>query len=476
MQIEPGQELILEVLKPTLGGDGLARHEGMAVFVPGVVPGQRVLARVASVKARHAKAELLEVVEQSAEHVPPGCPHFGVCGGCDWLHMEYGRQLHWKRELVRETLRHIGGVDAVVAPTIASPVTRGYRNKMEFAFSPQAVMPKRTDDSSKNTFAVSTGPAIGMRPRNMANLTTPIRTCLLCPQEMVDVQDIVGRWAANSGLDAYDPNTGKGFWRHLVLRRGDDPNYLMACLITSHDPRGEDMGPRLAEHFVSHAPQVKTVVHEVRRGRSLVAQGERVISVTGPDELLYELGGMTLAISSRSFFQTNTHSADRLYEVVRDFAGLSGRETLWDLYSGVGALALYLARGASEVLGFEMEPAAVRNAEANAARNARSLPRTRCRFLAGDVARTIPRAISDNLTKKPDVIVADPPRAGMQPAIIARLLEIGAPKLILVSCNPATLARDVKSLSSLYVSGRIQPVDMFPHTSHIECVAELSSR
>ncbi|GAB6060120.1 23S rRNA (uracil(1939)-C(5))-methyltransferase RlmD [Desulfonatronum parangueonense] len=476
MRIETGQELLLSVHKPTLGGDGLARHEGMAVFVPGVLPGQRVLARVASVKTRHARAELLEVVEQSPEHVPPECPHFGICGGCDWLHMEYGRQLHWKRELVRETLRHIGGIDVEVASTIASPSIREYRNKMEFAFSPRAVTMSRPDDFSKSPRILSAGPAIGLRPRGIANLTTPIRTCMLCPQEMVDVQKIVGQWAAKSGLDAYDPDSGKGFWRHLVLRQGDDSNHLMACLITSDDLRGKDMGPRLAEHLAGHAPRVKTVVHEVRRGRSPVAQGERVVSVTGPDELLYELGGMTLAISSRSFFQTNTRSALRLYEVVREFAGLTGGETLWDLYSGVGALALYLAIGASDVLGFEVEPAAVRNAEANAARNARGLGQTRCRFLAGDVAKTIPRAMNANLTTKPDVIVADPPRAGMQPAIIAKLLEIGAPRLILVSCNPATLARDVKNLSPHYVPGRIQPVDMFPHTSHIECAVELIMR
>lgn len=467
----------MDVLKPTLGGDGLARHEGMAVFVPGVLPGQRISARVSSVKARHAKADLLEVLEQSAEYVVPDCPHFGLCGGCDWLHMGYDRQLDWKRKLLQETLRHIGGVDAEVAPTIAAPLVHGYRNKMEFAFASRAVTkdPAGSLDPMGNRVTFSSGLTLGMRPRGLANLVTPLRSCCLCPQEVMDVQCLIGQWAGATEFTAYDPDTGRGFWRHAVLRHADQGR-MMVTLITSDDPQGQDVGPRLAAHLKDHAPQVITVVHEQRKGRSLVAQGERTISTTGPDELFHELDDMRLAISSRSFFQTNTRAAERLYAVVRDFAAMSGRETLWDLYSGVGGMALYLAPKAVQVVGFEIEAGAVHNAEANAVRNARRLSRTSCRFLSGDVAKTLSLVHTDETFKAPDVIVSDPPRAGMQPAVISRLLEIAAPKLILVSCNPATLARDVKALASGYALRRVQPVDMFPHTSHIESVAELVAR
>lgn len=474
MAVHGGQELTLDVVKPVLGGDGLARHEGMAVFVSGALPGQRLLARISSVKARHARAELVEVLEQSLDYVPPDCPHFGLCGGCDWLHMEYGRQLHWKRELVRETLRHLAAEDVQVMPTIASPLIRGYRNKMEFAAASRVVT--GTSDTTAGLAAVKTGVAVGLRPRGLANAVVPIRSCALCPQAMVDAANLVGKWTEEAGLSAYDPDTGRGFLRHVVVRQGADPGHLMLSVITGNDPRGREVGLRLAEYvtrnLAHHCQTALSVVHETRMDRALVAQGERTVSVTGPKELIHELGGLKLAISSRAFFQVNSGTAEKLLDVVADFAGLSGRESVWDLYSGVGAMALNLAGKAARVVGFETEPQAVRDARANARRNGIA----NCRFEAGDVSRTIPRFLDGSASERPDVIIADPPRAGMRAGVVDRLLKIGAPKLILVSCDPATLARDIKRLAPAYRPGRVQPVDMFPHTSHIECVAELRLR
>ncbi|SMP49202.1 23S rRNA (uracil1939-C5)-methyltransferase [Desulfonatronum zhilinae] len=483
MAVHDGQELTLDVVKPVLGGDGLARHEGMAVFMPGALPGQRVLARIVSVKPRHARAELVQVQEQSPEYTPPLCPHFGVCGGCDWLHMEYGRQLHWKRELVRETLRHLAAEDVQVMPTIASPLLHGYRNKMEFAAASRIVTgPSDTpyttgpSDTTAGLAAVKAGVAVGLRPRGLANAVVPIRSCALCPQTMVDAANLVGKWAGEAGLSAYDPDTGRGFLRHVVARHGADPGHLMLSVITGSDPQGREVGPRLEEYLsynlAHHSLTALSVVHETRMDRALVAQGERTVSVTGPKELIHELGGLKLAISSRAFFQVNSGAAEKLRDIVADFAELKGRETVWDLYSGVGAMALSLAAKAARVVGFETEPQAVRDAQANARRNGI----TNCRFEAGDVSRTIPQVLGGASSERPDVIVADPPRAGMRADVVDRLLEIGAPKLILVSCDPATLARDVKRLALGYHLCRVQPVDMFPHTSHIECVAELRPR
>jgi 23S rRNA (uracil1939-C5)-methyltransferase len=470
MDINIGQELTLDVVKPVLGGDGLARHEGMAVFVSGALPGQRVLARISSVKARHAKAELAEVLEQSPDYVPPVCRHFGVCGGCDWLHMAYDRQLHWKRELVRESLRHIAAADVQVSPTIASPLTHGYRNKMEFAAA-TTIVTGASDIRGWST--APAGVAVGLRPRGLANAVVPVQSCSLCPQTLVDAANLVGKWAEGAGLSAYDPDTGIGFLRHVILRRGTDPGRLMIALISGKDPRGGEVGQRLAEYLTrnlaQHSLTALSVVHETRKDRALVAKGERTVSVTGPKELIHELGGLELAISSRAFFQVNSWAAEKLRDVVADFAELKGRETVWDLYSGVGTMALSLAGRAARIVGFETEPQAVLDAQANAQRNGMA----NCRFEAGDVSRTIPRVLHSTVSERPDVIVADPPRAGMQADVVARLLEIGAPKLILVSCDPATLARDIKRLATGYRPRRIQPVDMFPHTSHIECVAEL---
>ncbi len=474
MAVHDGQKLTLDVVKPVLGGDGLARYEGMAVFVSGALPGQRVLARIASVKPRHARAELIQVLEQSPEYTPPVCPHFGVCGGCDWLHMEYGRQLYWKRELVRESLRHLAAEDVQVMPTIASPLLHGYRNKMEFGAASRIV--NGPSDTTEGRTSVKVGVAVGLRPRGLANAVAPIRSCTLCPQAMVDAANLVGEWATETGLPAFDPDTGSGFWRHVVLRCGTDPGRLMISVITGNDPRGKEVGPRLAEYVAKrmahHSVTDLSVIHEARKSRSLVAQGERAVSVTGPKELVLGVGGLELAISSRAFFQVNSGAAEKLCDVVADFAELSGRETVWDLYSGVGALTLSLAGKAAGVIGFETEPQAVRDAQANARRNTIS----NCRFVVGDVGRTIPQVLGGASPERPDVIVADPPRAGMRADVVDRLLDIGALKLILVSCDPATLARDVKRLASGYRLCRVQPVDMFPHTSHIECVAELCLR
>lgn len=496
MSIQAGQELLLNIEKPVLGGHGLGRVDGMAVFVQGALPGQRIRARITACKPRHARAELLDVLIQSPDFTPPGCPHFGLCGGCDWPHMDYGRQLYWKTELVRETLRHLGQTEVDVAPAIPSPVVDGYRNKMEFAFGPPAAV-------SENNAHEAVPFVLGLRPRAQAAQAVGITSCRLCPGGMLDIQRLVQQWALDTGLPVYDPDSGKGFWRHLVLRQGhpgpDSPASpanqaspdILAVLITSPHPRARGIGRSLAEYLGQHAPQVRSLVHATHKGRSLLALGERIVFKSGPGTTTHHLENLELTVSSRSFFQSNTLGAEQLYAVIRDYAGLSGREALWDLYSGVGGIALSLAPYAARVIGMESVTQAVRDAQANARQNNLA----HCRFLAGDVVQSIDQAMGRTvgrtvgrarrpaiqsgsphiLATRPDVIVADPPRAGMQPKVVARLLEIHAPKLILVSCNPATLARDIKLLSPTYRVKRVQPVDMFPHTSHIECVAELAA-
>lgn len=460
-----GQEVLLDIKKPVMGGHGLGRLDGMAVFVEGALPGQRIRARITALKSRHAWAEIVQVLEESVDFTPPGCPHFDVCGGCDWLHMDYGRQLFWKRDLVCETLRHLGGVEAVVESAIPSPVIHGYRNKMEFAFAPPAFARLHGNSAETDPFV------LGLRPRGQAHQAVSIRSCRLCSQAMTFAQNIIGKWALGSALSAYDPDTGSGFWRHLVLREGQPGTGVLAYLITADHPQGRDVGLRLAEHLKIHAPQIHSLVHDVRKGRALTAQGERTILKTGSGEVMQRLGNLELKISSRSFFQTNSFAAEKLCGVIRDFAGLTGREIVWDLYSGAGSIALFLAGRAARVTGLEAVPQAVHDAQANARRN----NILNCRFLTGDVARTMAQALQSDPPQRPGVIIADPPRAGMQPGVIAQLLEANAPKLILVSCNPATLARDIKLLSPNYALRRVQPVDMFPHTSHIECVAELAA-
>lgn len=464
MSIYVGQEVLLDIEKPVLGGHGLARVDGRAVFVEGSLPGERLRARVTALKSRHAWAEPLQILVQSPDFTPPKCPYFGICGGCDWLHMDYGRQLHWKRELVRETLRHLGGIEAQIAPTIPSPVIDGYRNKMEFAFAPPIA-------AQRGRTAVKPF-VLGLRPREQTLHAVAIDSCRLCPPEMWDARRLIEEWALESGLPAYDSQTGQGFWRHAVLRCGHPTNGLTAIVITAPHPQGRDIGPRLAEHLKKQAPSICSLVHEERLSRSLLALGEKTITRIGSGKTKHCLENLELTVSSRSFFQSNTPAAQKLYATIRDLAGLSGRETVWDLYCGVGGIALSLAKGSGRVLGLESMSQAVQDARHNAIRNNLA----QCSFLQDDVAKILKRLARsdppDSSSPRPHVLVANPPRGGLQREVVDQLLEIKAPKLILVSCNPATLARDIKLLSG-YIVRRVQPVDMFPHTSHIECVAEL---
>lgn len=464
MTVSIGQDILLDIVKPVLGGFGLARHDGMAVFVAGALPGQRLRARISARKPKHAWAESLEILEQSPDFTPPECPHFGLCGGCDWLHMRYDRQLFWKRELVDETLRHLGQTVVDVAATIPSPITDGYRNKMEFAFAPPV---SGTEGRARDALFV-----LGLHPRGQAGQSVAVDSCRLCPREMIHVRQVVEHWALRSGLPAYDPETGQGFWRHLVLRTGHPRDGMVAVLITAPHPRAAGIGRELDEHLRVHAPIVDSLVHATRKSRALLAQGERIVFTAGAGRTAHHLDSLKLVVSSQSFFQSNTPAARNLYAVAQDFAALSSRATVWDLYSGVGGIALSLAKQASRVIGVECASHAVRDAKANARRNKLD----QCRFIAGDAVALMDQPATGGKagnSARPDVIVADPPRGGMSPKVIAKLLSIKAPKLILVSCNPATLARDIKLFAPTYAVKRVQPVDMFPHTSHIECVAEL---
>jgi 23S rRNA (uracil1939-C5)-methyltransferase len=501
MNIKVGDIVPLSVVKPVLGGAGLARWEGMAVFVPGALPGQRIMGRITALKPRHARAEVLQVLEQSQEFTPPLCDFFGTCGGCDWLHMAYDRQLHWKRKLVQETLHHIGRQDIEVPSLRPSLRTDNYRNKMEFAFAPEYV-PEHGKDRTGLTGPNAAQISLGLHPRGIASHVLPISCCRLCPEEMTQIREFVCRWAQRSGLPAYNPETGKGFWRHLVLRQETSPHQLLACLITTDLPQGRDIGPRLADDLHEHIPAVTSFVHDVRHQRDLLAVGQATRFQTGwnqagnmpdpgnmnrqkvdqkavdtgrtePGYLFQRLGDMTLCVSHRAFNQINPEAARLLRETALDFADLSGAETVWELYCGVGALTLLAAARAKSVAGMEIDSNAVRDARDNLEINRRNRALAHCRFLQGDVLRSMVQARNET---RPDVIIADPPRGGMHAGVVSELLRIRARKLVLISCDPATLARDVKRLASGYNLCAVQPVDMFPHTSHIECVAQLVAK
>jgi 23S rRNA (uracil1939-C5)-methyltransferase len=440
-------ELELDIERPAFGGAGIARLDGRVVFVEGALPGSRVAARMVKDDKNLIRAMTTRVITPAPHAVEPFCPHFGTCGGCAWQDAAYAAQLGWKREIVIEQLKRLGGLDAPVTKCVPSPLERFYRNKMEFAFGP-----------GRESLA-----SLGLRERFHPGRIAEVETCFLMPEPAMDILTPVRRHAAKLSLPPYFARTGTGAWRHLVLRRSESSGKWLAQIITGPKTPFKRLRP-MCETLLKEFPALAGVAVGIRRDRSDYAIAENRAFAVGQESLTEELDGLALRLSAGAFFQTNTQAAAALYAKAVQAARLTGLESVWDLYCGVGGLSLFLARHAKSVTGFEISQAAVEDAAANAAENGFA----NCSFVAGDLKDALARRKA-----KPDVIVLDPPRAGLHPDAVQTLARIAAPRMVYVSCNPSTLARDLGRLSPLYAVKEVTPVDMFPHTPHVECVAEL---
>lgn len=446
--IEPGALIDCDVTALAFGGRGVARLEGMVVFVERGLPGQRVRARVERTKKRFAEARVEEVLSPSPHQVEPFCRHFGVCGGCLFQDLDYAEQLRWKERHVADALARIGGLEAVdLRPILASPAQRGYRNKMEFAFE------GRGD-----------GLRLGLRERG-GQRVVDLLECHLQPPETARLLAAARVSCRASGLPAWDGRAG--FWRHLVVRRSEATGELLVHCLTGPESRHFQAVLDLAAALKEAVPGLTAFVHSVSAARSGPAAGQETIRAVGADHLTERLGDLSFRVSAEAFFQTNTRGAELLYGAVADMAGLTGAEVVFDLYCGSGGIALTLARRAARVFGFEVVEPAVEDARFNAGLNGLS----NCRFVAGRIA---PRRLKD--LPAPDVLVCDPPRAGLDDPALEAVRESGAARVVAVSCDPATLARDVARLAPVYELVAVQPADLFPHTAHVEAVALLRRR
>ena len=443
-----GEECDLRVDRLAVGGKGVGRRDGLVYFVERGLPGQLVRARVTAVKKRFAEARIVSVLEQPPDYVKPFCPHFPECGGCSWQHLDYGAQLRAKRELIRETFARLASsTDVGVGETLASPRTRHFRNKMEFAY----------------------GGNLHLGLHALADPATVLdnQTCYLLPEDGVAMMCEAGRWCRDSGAAAFDAASGQGFWRHLVVRHGFASGQWLVQLITAPHPRAKGIGRALAAHLRSAFPGLTVFAHHIRRAKTPVAIGETLIFSDGPGYIEETIGAVTYRISPGTFFQTNTAAAGLLYGLIAEKAGLSGAETVFDLYCGGGGIALQLASKAAQVVGFEANPESVADAETSAARNGLN----NCTFVHGEVLACLRHS-----EERPDVVVVDPPRHGAHPDIMRLLTDIGPRRICYVSCDPATLARDVNLALDHYEIGSITPVDMFPHSHHVECLVVLDKK
>jgi len=447
--------LSLDVADLALGGKALARHEGRAVFVDRGLPGDRVRARVTRVKRGWAEARLEALERPSGRRVPAPCPHVERCGGCRFQDLAYEDQLAIKERQVRETLMHLGGVtDPRVRAIVPAPEPFGYRNKMEFSFQ---------DEGGS--------PVLGLHERGTFDRVFAISNCLLPSRLTIEIVRLTQRSAAERRWRAWNPRQRAGIVRFLVVRHLPHTD---ACAVTLVAADGDIPGLEpWAREVAALSPAIRTVTLGINRSRAAVAIVEEERALIGEGVITERLLGLTFEASTNAFLQTNSRQAEALYGEAIAAAELERGDTALDLYCGTGTLTLLLARAAAAAVGVESVPEAVAAAGRNAARNGIA----NARFVAGE-ARAVLREWARGERPdgpRPAVVVVDPPRAGLHPRVVARVAELSPRRIVYVSCNPATLARDVRDFAGHgYRLGEVAPFDMFPHTPHIECVARLT--
>jgi 23S rRNA (uracil1939-C5)-methyltransferase len=430
-----GEQLEVEIDSLAFGGRGVARSDGLVVFVSGALPGDRVRVEITKAKKRFAEARAVELLRPSADRIADRCIHEGEpCPGAPWQGMAYERQLSHKSEQVDEALRRIGGLDGFELDEIEPALEQWrYRNKLEYSFG------ERDGE-----------PTLGFHARGRWDLIVDVDDCRLASERGNAARNAVREWARLESVAVYDSRAREGVLRNLVVREGWRTGQIQTRLVTS------------AAAF----PKPPVDLHTAIEGDSGGTDGPT--GVLGEERLREELSGLKLEMSHGAFFQTNTEMAERLYAIAAEYAGLSGSERVFDLYCGIGTIGLTMAAKAGEVWGVEIVPEAIADAERNAEQNKIE----NAHFFAGS-ARTSVRPLIEQ-AGKPDVVVIDPPRAGLSQKIVRRLIECEARKIVYVSCNPTTLAPNAAQLVEAgYTLKRVKPVDMFPQTPHIECVALL---
>lgn len=466
--MEKNEEIILKLDTFAFEGKSIARPDGLVVFVEGGVPGDLARVHIRKVKKQHAEAQVIEVLEPSPLRTDPRCRYFGTCGGCKWQHVKYEAQLDFKRKHVVDALERIGGFSGIaVNPTLGSENIFFYRNKMEFSFGdkwlPFEELKRRREEGTGEG-----GFAIGMHPAGMYQKVLDLEECHLQSDESMRIVNAVRRFATRKGLSIYSTHTHTGYLRNLVIRQSAQTGELMVNLVTTDNE--PSLMTEMTGELLAEVPAITTVINNITQRKNLVAIGDEEKIYHGPGFITEMIGMRRYRISANSFFQTNTKQAERLYDVAKKMAELKPDDVVFDLYSGTGTIALHVAGDVKEVVGVEnVEPAV-----ADAKRNAVDNNVTNCTFVLGDLKERLTHDTAWlNNHPLPDVMVIDPPRAGMHEKVVREVLEMRPERIVYVSCNPATQARDLKLMAPAYKILDVQPVDMFPHTYHIENVVKL---
>ncbi len=447
-------------------GNAIARVENQVIFVPMLIPGDIVDIQITRKRKNYLEGRVVRFKEYSADRISPVCRHFGVCGGCRWQHLPYDLQLKYKEEQVADNLSRIGKVHLPeINPIIGSECAYDYRNKLEYTFSDKRWLTREEVNSDED---FEKEDALGFHIPGLFDKVLDIRECHLQPEPSGSIRDAVRRYAHRNSLPFFNLRQQSGFLRNLIIRNSGDGN-IMVIVIFFLDEKERREG--LLDFLISEFPQITSLYYIINRKKNDSLADQAPVLYWGDDHLTEEMDGLKFRIGPKSFYQTNTRQAVRLYLVVRDFASLTGKETVYDLYTGTGTIANYLAASAGKVIGIEYIEEAIMDAGANSAMN--NLRNTI--FFAGDVKRILSEKFME-INGHPDVIITDPPRAGMHADVIGTILSAAPSRIVYVSCNPSTQARDIQLLSSKYDVAKVQPLDMFPQTHHVENILLLIRR
>ena len=457
-----------KVLITDIGAEGnaLARVDNLVVFVPMLIPGDIVDIKVIRKRKKYLEGRVVKFHQYSPDRIEPRCIHFGICGGCKWQHLPYNLQLKYKEKQVRDNLIRIGKIDIPeINPIIGSSGIFLYRNKLEYTFSDKRWLTKEEVASGAK---FEKEDALGFHIPGLFDKVLDIEECHLQPDPSNSIRNAVRQYSLENNLQFFDLREQKGFLRNIVIRNSLDGK-VMVIVVFFHDDFEKRNG--LLDFIASEFPQVNSLMYVINSKKNDSLNDQEPILYKGEDHLVEEMDGLKFRIGPKSFYQTNTRQALELYRIVRDFAELTGKEIVYDLYSGTGTIANYISALAGKVIGIEYVDEAVKDAIINSEINGIS----NTHFFAGDMKDILSEAFFAS-NGKPDVIITDPPRAGMHEDVIKIIANASPDRIVYVSCNPSTQSRDIQLLSDDYNVERVQPVDMFPHTHHVENVVLLKRR
>ena len=444
-------------------GKSVGRVEGKVIFVEGAVPGDIADIYITKNKKDWAEGKAINFTEYSKERTTPFCIHFGICGGCKWQMLPYQKQLQYKQQEAEQVLKRIGKVELpAILPIIGSDETIYYRNKLEFTFSNKRYL---TSEEINKSEQIPQENALGYHAPGIFDKIIDIKECWLMDDVNNLIRNSIRYYSIENNLSYYDIKEHKGFLRNIILRYCTTGELMINLVFANNH---EEEIKKLLDYLLEKFPSITTLLYTINQkwNDSIYDLQPQVYS--GKGYITEMLGEFRFKISPKSFFQTNTKQAEKLYEVTKDFAALTGNEIIYDLYCGTGSIGIFLSKQSKKIIGVDIIEESINDAKENAVLNNID----HAHFFAGDIIEICNETFFDE-HGKPDIVITDPPRAGMHEKLIIKLLKIAAPKIVYVSCNVATQARDINLLSEKYTVEKMQPLDMFPHTHHIECVVLL---